>query len=126
MELYIGGTSQGKLQYVLNEKKLSESDAVNGNELPLDPPEGIKLLAHFELYIRRLILAGTDPAETVLLLAQRNPDIFIISDEIGSGIIPSDAFERNWREKTGRALCLLAPRAVHVTRIICGIGQKLK
>lgn len=126
MELFVGGTSQGKLEYVLNEKRLPDSAAQNGEELALDPPEGVRVLQHFERYVQRLIDAGRDPAETALLLAERNPDILIISDEVGCGVIPADDYDRIWRDGTGRVLCLLAARAEHVTRIICGIGQKLK
>jgi len=126
MELYIGGISQGKLQYVLDEKKLPSCCAVDGSRLPLDPPEGIRILEHFERYIRRLLDAGKNPSDTVLLLEKRNPEIIIISDEIGCGVIPTDKNERIWRDTTGRMLCLLAPHAEHITRIICGIGQKLK
>ena len=47
-------------------------------------------------------------------------------DEIGNGIVPLDAFEREYREQTGRAEILLAKKADEVVRVICGIGQKIK
>ena len=50
----------------------------------------------------------------------------IISDEIGNGIVPVDAFERDYRERTGRMLITLASQADEVVRVICGIGQKIK
>ena len=39
---------------------------------------------------------------------------------------PLDAFEREYREQTGRAEILLAKKADEVVRVICGIGQKIK
>lgn len=30
---------------------------------------------------------------------QKEPDCILISDEIGNGIVPIDAFERQYREK---------------------------
>lgn len=59
------------------------------------------------------------------LLAQF-PDMTIISDEIGSGIVPMDAFERAWREETGRELIRLAAKAESVVRVVAGIGQRIK
>ena len=53
-------------------------------------------------------------------------DCILISDEIGNGIIPLEAFEREYRERMGRILILLAKRAEEVERVICGIGQKIK
>ena len=50
----------------------------------------------------------------------------MISDEIGNGIVPMDAFEREYREQTGRILIELAKEAEEVIRVICGIGQKIK
>ena len=41
------------------------------------------------------------------------------ADEIGNGIVPLDAFEREYREQTGRAEILLAKKADEVVRVIC-------
>ena len=54
------------------------------------------------------------------------PNCVIISDEIGNGIVPVDAFERTYRERTGRILVQLAGQAEEVERVICGVGQKIK
>ena len=60
------------------------------------------------------------------LILKSNPDAVICSDEIGCGIHPLAQEERIWREETGRALCILAEGAGTVTRVICGIGQRIK
>ncbi|MCI1722375.1 MAG: bifunctional adenosylcobinamide kinase/adenosylcobinamide-phosphate guanylyltransferase [Lachnospiraceae bacterium] len=126
MELFVGGIAQGKLDYVLREKNLPEECVRSGEDLPADPPAGVRILRNFEQYVRRLIEDGTDPVLAAEKLTERNPDICIISNEIGSGVIPADDFERIWRDTTGRVLCILAGKAEHVTRIVCGLGQKLK
>ena len=59
-------------------------------------------------------------------LVRENPDAVICSDEIGSGIHPIDPEERRWREETGRALCILAEASETVTRVFCGIPQRIK
>ena len=32
---------------------------------------------------------------------QKNPDIVLVSNELGYGVVPIDAFDRNYRETTG-------------------------
>ena len=46
--------------------------------------------------------------------------------EIGGGIVPMDAGERDWRERHGVLLQELARRAVHVRRVFCGLTEELK
>ncbi len=67
---------------------------------------------------------GENPKESILDFITKYPDCILISDEIGNGIVPMDAFEREYREQTGRILIELAKEAEEVTRVICGIGQK--
>jgi len=70
--------------------------------------------------------AGEDPDLLVEALLAANPEILIISDEVGCGIVPIDPFERRWREKVGRVCCGLASRADEVIRMDCGCPQKIK
>jgi adenosyl cobinamide kinase/adenosyl cobinamide phosphate guanylyltransferase len=69
-----------------------------------------------------------NPEEEIIDFLNRNREcsIIIISDEIGNGIVPADAFEREYRERTGRILARLASRADEVVRILCGIEQRIK
>ncbi len=69
---------------------------------------------------------GSCPEEEVQSFLHRNDNCIIISDEIGNGIVPVEAFEREYRERTGRILIQLAQKAEEVERVICGIGQKIK
>lgn len=50
----------------------------------------------------------------------------VLCDEVGSGVIPVDAFDREWREAVGRLCCDLAARADIVERVCCGIPLRLK
>ena len=45
----------------------------------------------------------------------------ITQTEVGAGVIPLSAAEREWREKAGRLACLLAARADIVVRMVCGV-----
>ena len=50
-----------------------------------------------------------------------------ISESTGvNGIVPMDALERDYRERTGRLQIRIAEKAERVERIVCGISQRLK
>ena len=53
-------------------------------------------------------------------------DAVLISRDISAGIVPIDPEQRAWREDVGRYLASLAAKADTVTRIFCGLPQKLK
>lgn len=50
----------------------------------------------------------------------------VIATEVGGGVVPLDASEREARERAGRLNCLLAERADTVVRVFCGIPQVIK
>ena len=111
MELYIGGRAQGKLALA----KEKHPDWVIWDE--------------FHLFVREALEKGMESAAIWELVSTRideAPDMVIISDEIGCGIVPMDAMERRIREETGRILCKVAERADGVERITCGIPVKIK
>ena len=59
-------------------------------------------------------------------LAQQDTDVILVSEEVGYGIVPADAFERQYREAVGRVCTALAAKSRRVTRVVCGIGTVLK
>ena len=59
-------------------------------------------------------------------LVEGCPDRILIMDEIGYGIVPVDAFERQYRELAGRIGCQLAAEADEVWRVVAGIGKRLR
>lgn len=126
MELYIGGYAQGKLQYVSNKYGIPAERIADGAVEDYRKMEGKVIYDHFHLWVRRLMEQGADVEAALEELLAAQPDAVIISDEIGCGIVPMDAFEREYREKTGRLLCTIAARADRVERIVCGIGQQIK
>lgn len=54
------------------------------------------------------------------------PELVIIMREVGSGVVPMEREEREWREAVGRVSCLFAERAARVYRLLAGIPQRLK
>lgn len=125
MKLIIGGYAQGKLDYVLRKYNLQMNQVWKG-ELPNEVQDEIIVIDQFHYWVKTELSKGQNPEEKILQFVEKYLDAIIISDEIGNGIVPIDAFEREYREQTGRILIKLAERADEVERVICGIGQKLK
>lgn len=125
MKLFLGGYAQGKLEYVLD--RYGDASV----EVWEEPPEtwkegGTVILNHLHRWVRERIRRGGCPEEELCAFLRRCPDCIIISDEVGNGIVPVDAQEREYRERLGRILIRLAAGAQEVERILCGIGQKIK
>lgn len=127
MKLVIGGYAQGKLDYVL-EKYHLERDTVWDSVIPEKelPQEKTVVVNHIHNWIRSRMLEGGCPEEEILSFLEQCPKCIMISDEIGNGIVPMEAFEREYRERTGKILVRLGAKAEEVERVICGIGQKIK
>ncbi|MDO4488843.1 MAG: bifunctional adenosylcobinamide kinase/adenosylcobinamide-phosphate guanylyltransferase [Eubacteriales bacterium] len=129
MKLVIGGCNQGKLDYVMEALGSEDSIVYNGAAFTcnVNPPEGtVVVVNRLHLFVRECLMRDGDPEKEMDAFVERFPDCIIISDEVGNGIVPVDKFERKWREKTGRLLTHLARNATEVTRVFCGIGQKIK
>ena len=127
MKLIIGGTAQGKLEYVLLKYDVQKNRVLDG-VLPNDRElsGNIVVINHFHQWVKSRMVSGGCPEDEIMSFLDCNEDCIIICDEIGNGIVPIDPFEREYRERTGRILVQLAMRAEEVERIICGIGQKIK
>ena len=119
MELIIGGAAQGKTAYAEKKYGLTEDEIfVCGNSSENDL--SARCITHLERYVRACLEEGSEPRTDF------REDAILIADDISCGIVPVDAEERAWREKTGRYLTRLAEKAVHVTRIFCGLPEELK
>lgn len=150
MEVYFGGAFQGKLEYVLEKKGCLK--VADGAECSLKDIKEVQVLNHLHLYIKRLtykegaaynttvddtitaddtITVDTtaktmSAAEIINDIYEANPDIILICDEVGGGIVPLKKEDRIYREAVGRALCCAVKKSDRVERVMCGIGQCLK
>ena len=129
MKLIIGGSYQGKLNYVLEKEELKLTDVFDGGAHKLEEVYEKSVLNHFHLLIGRLMEKEynidiiMEEIESILTV---NPNIIIITNELGCGIVPMDKQDRVYREVTGRICCKLAKRADRVYRVVCGIGTLIK
>jgi adenosyl cobinamide kinase/adenosyl cobinamide phosphate guanylyltransferase len=65
--------------------------------------------------------------ETALQHARvRNTSLFIVSNELGMGLVPLEPENRNFRDLCGRANQIVASLADHVELLVAGLPLKLK
>lgn len=132
MILITGGAYQGKLQFA--KEKYKFTNWTDGEVCSLDDISSFVVMEHFHKFIRRWLQAGKTQEELTELLVNRalksktadSSQMVVISDEIGCGLVPIDAFEREYREAAGRICAAAAEYADEVYRVVCGIGQRLK
>ena len=105
MKLYIGGAYQGQEELARKENSSAE------------------IIPDFHLMLKGF---GGDPRDFAEDFYCKHSDAVIVANEIGCGVVPIDRRERAWREAVGRALCVLAQKSENVTRVVCGIGVRIK
>ena len=124
MEMIIGGAYQGKAAYA--KAQFPDVDWKFGGEITEEELLKTAGVLGFQEYIRKALKAGEDLTGLAEKLAQQDPDVILVSEEVGYGIVPADAFERQYREAVGRVCTALAAKSRRVTRVVCGIGTVLK
>ena len=148
MELIIGGCFQGKTAYGMDKLKKHHLLADGSGEREIIAADGetcsweqcakADLVTRFHLLIRRTLIEGADDPDITLettlkimtdrvnMLLKENPELMIICDEVGCGIVPMERSERDYREAVGRVLCLLAKQAKSVERVVAGMPVRIK
>ena len=118
LHIYVTGPmASGKRDYVLNTLGIPATEAA------------------FE--VQELLREKIDPEVQELLREKPNMDVAALAEklsgyqaitqtEVGAGVIPLSASDREWREKAGRLACLLAARADIVVRMVCGVPIMVK
>ena len=150
MELIIGGAFQGKLEYA--KAVYPEISWVDGAVCTWEELETARGVYHFEQYIRRIIESNSEAGKQVKeqsgnrlmsvpqekqihmsdinelagKLISTNPDLVVVCDEVGYGVVPIDASDRNYRESVGRVCTKLASFSGKVHRVVCGVGTVIK
>lgn len=124
MILVTGGCFQGKTAYACKQFGIALEETVDGMNCPMEQIYRAKLLYHFHEYIRRLMKEGQNL--DLPRLHRENPDLILVTNELGYGVVPIDKFDRDYREKTGRICCEIAKEAREVHRVVCGIGTVIK
>ncbi|MGN0968824.1 MAG: bifunctional adenosylcobinamide kinase/adenosylcobinamide-phosphate guanylyltransferase [Oscillospiraceae bacterium] len=122
MVLIVGGKAQGKLGYVKSVLGVSDGEIARD----ADEARTARVFDGCSRWVRMCLQAGEDADALMDALLEANPDLVLIFDEVGCGVVPVDKEERLWRETVGRMTCRLAQRAERVERVLCGLPMTLK
>ncbi len=109
MIFIIGGYSQGKTDYADKRFKNARD-----------------YIFYLDEWAKEIFKQEKDPVEILKKMVKDDPNLIIISTEIGCGIVPIDEATRLYRKKLGRLQCKAAELADEVIRVTCGIGVKIK
>ncbi len=125
MDFIIGGAYQGKREYARSRFSVAEDEIFtcceNGR---IDwRARCIDKLEEFTLWCVR---SGADPVGLFKSHGDAWRGSVLICMDISCGVVPLGAENRAWREATGRLCAYLASEADSVTRMFCGLAQKLK
>lgn len=140
MIFIIGGYAQGKLSFAKSLIKSRNCQNSNNTidcmitEEPLYPgsdsdADGFCIFHHINIWARKTYSQNPDPEfawNQICAMHSRFPDLIMISEEIGNGIVPMDRDERLFREWMGRLQCRIAAESDQVYRVHCGLAQKIK
>lgn len=126
MIVITGGAYQGKMEVAKNLCKKKNPVIAEGESASQKELEQADIIAHFHLYIKRLMEEGGVPENQVQELIQKNPTVILEITQLGCGVVPMEAFDRSYREKVGRISCQLAEIAEAVYLVNCGISKRLK
>ena len=125
MILIFGGAYQGKTAWAKAQFDLRNTDiyACTAEEAP-DLSQ--KCWTNLENFTRFCLARGVDPEEWFRENRPAWEGKVLIFRDIFCGVVPLSGEDRAWREATGRALQYLAGEAGRVSRIFCGLEQRLK
>ena len=136
MHLIFGGAYQGKLDYAKERYGYGDGDVYRCTsfqqlaaaqcqaEVKLD--YSFKVIDQLEAFILNCVRCRKEAKDILEMDRESWRDSVFICTDISSGIVPCDEEMRAWREMVGRTLMYLGKEADEVTRMFCGIPQKIK
>ena len=127
MKMIIGGAYQGQLAWAqAHFPEIADEDWIDGKECKETDIFTCKAIYGFHEYIRNCLKNGQDCVMLGEELIRRNPSLVVVTNELGYGVVPIEAFDREYRERTGRVCTVLAAASDEVYRVVCGVGVRIK
>ena len=120
MILIIGGAYQGKLDFA------RERFGIMEEEIHICTPGQVDFSKRCIYKIEEFTFGQEDPEGCFKANRELWEDSILICRDIFCGVVPMGAENRAWRQKTGRLCQYLAGEARQVSRIFCGLEQRLK
>ena len=120
MVLIIGGAYQGKLDHAKNAFQIRDADifTCTGGEIDFSR----RCIYRLEAFAYH----HPDPVDFFRTHREEWQDSILILRDIFCGVVPMGAENRAWRQKAGRLAQYLSGEAAQVSRIFCGLEQRLK
>ena len=120
MILIIGGAYQGKLDYAKSAFAIYDEDVCTctGGEIDFSKRCIYK--------IEEFTYNHPNPIGYFQSHREEWQDSILILQDIFCGVVPMGAENRVWRQKTGRLAQYLSKEADQVSRIFCGLEQRIK
>ena len=124
MNLIIGGAYQGKLDYARETYGIQEEEifTCSGSEIDFLKP----CINHIEEFVYACVREGRDPIAYFKSHWEDWRQSTLICMDISSGVVPLEPELRKWRNETAQLCQFLSREASSVSRIFCGLEQKLK
>lgn len=120
MILIIGGAYQGKLDFAKNQFGITEIDIHTCAAGEIDFSKRC-------IYkIEEFTFAHSDPISYFKSNREHWENSILVCEDIFCGVVPMGAENRAWRQRTARLCQYLAAEATQVSRIFCGLEQRLK
>lgn len=124
MVLIIGGAYQGKLDFAREQLGITDGDVFVCNGAEIDFSK--RCICGLEKFAYACTQAGTKPGEYLKAHREQWQDSIFICRDIFCGVVPMGAENRAWRQATGRLVQYLGREAARVSRIFCGLEERLK
>lgn len=124
MDLIIGGSYQGKLDFAREKYHLKDWDvfSCSGCEIDFSKP----CIHHLEEFVLACVQHNIDPVQYFKQHWEDWRQSVLICQDMSCGVVPLGAEMRQWRQATGLLCQFLSREASSVSRIFCGLEQRLK
>ena len=120
MILIIGGAYQGKLEFA------KETFGIGDADVHICDSAEIDFSKRCIYKIEEFTCNHTDPIAYFQTHRMEWQNSILILQDIFCGVVPMGAENRAWRQRTGRLAQYLSKEAQQVSRIFCGLEQRLK
>ena len=120
MILIIGGAYQGKLDFAKDAFGITDEDVFTCDTGKIDFSKRC-------IYkIEEFTFGHPDPISYFQAHREEWKGSILICQDIFCGVVPMGTENRAWRQNTGRLCQYLSKEAAQVSRIFCGLEQRLK
>lgn len=124
MIFIVGGAYQGKLDFAREALQIPEEEIFHCSGSEIDFSK--RCINAIEVFSLACVRKGEDPRDYFTAHREQWQDSILICQDISCGVVPMEREMRQWRDANGRLCQYLSSEAKQVSRIFCGLEQRLK